>query len=156
MISHSSVIPSDTTLQYLQRTLRLVLYLYCVMLAFQLPLILLETPVSLLKLIIWLVYLVALSLLVNQRRNLTRTNVKTGLFVLYFSYLCIAVWLWPDVSNTHYFLLVSLVIAGFVFTQQERNAQYAVVATATLTYAVISTSQYLHKPAISWFNTVTT
>lgn len=146
MISHSSFIPSDTTLQYLQRTLRLVLYLYCVMLAFQLPLILLETPVSLLKLTIWLAYLVSLSLLVNQRRNLARTNVKAGLFVLYFSYLCIAAWLWPDVSNTHYFLLVSLVIAGFVFTQQERNTQYTVVATAIFTYTVISTSQYLHKP----------
>lgn len=72
--------------------------------------------------------------------------MKTGLFMLYFSYLSIAVWLWPNVSNTHYFLLVSLVIAGFVFTQQERTIQFIIVATATLTYAVISTSQYLNQP----------
>ena len=138
MIIHSSSVSPVPTHQYLQRTLQYVLYLYCFMLVMQLPLILLEVPVNLTKVTVWLLYLLALSALLKRRNNLAQPRIKSGLFLLYFSYLVIAVKLWPAVTNTHYFLLLSLVIAGFVFTRQERNIQHTMVAIALLLYVFIT------------------
>lgn len=145
MIIHSSSVSPVPTHQYLQRTLQYVLYLYCFMLVMQLPLILLEVPVNLTKVTVWLLYLLALSALLKRRNNLAQPRIKSGLFLLYFSYLVIAIKLWPAVTNTHYFLLLSLVIAGFVFTRQERNIQHTMVAIALLLYVFISTFLYVNN-----------
>lgn len=146
MISSFSAKSPESTGYYLQHILKLVLHLYCVMLALQLPLILFESPVNHLKIAVWCAYLIALTLLVKQRGDLTTTKAKTGLFLLYYSYLAFAVALWPQVNNSHYFLLLSLVIAGFVFTRHERFVQHSLVATASLLYAVISTLQFVKIP----------
>ena len=113
MIIHSSSVSPVPTHQYLQRTLQYVLYLYCFMLVMQLPLILLEVPVNLTKVTVWLLYLLALSALLKRRNNLAQPRIKSGLFLLYFSYLVIAIKLWPAVTNTHYFLLLSMTSTSF-------------------------------------------
>ena len=115
------------------------------MLVMQLPLILLEVPVNLTKVTVWLLYLLALKALLKRRNNLAQPRIKSGLFLLYFSYLVIAIKLWPAVTNTHYFLLLSLVIAGFVFTRQERNIQHTMVAIGLLLYVFISTFLYVNN-----------
>ncbi|MDC8830836.1 adenylate/guanylate cyclase domain-containing protein [Alteromonas gilva] len=128
--------------EHVRLTLHLTLTLFTVALLLQLPALwLFATPWSA-RYCNWLAHFGMLFLLIAWQQRLSLRSLKLVLFTLYYSYLCWTGWLWPDLSNIHYFYLLAVVITGFVFTRQERSAQLIALLGAILLFVLSSASQY--------------
>lgn len=122
------------TKHHVRNTLRRTLLLFIAALLLQLPMLAMYSSQNVLAWLNWISHLLCLLGITVKLHRLTLHAVKIALFTLYYSYLCWSVYLWPTVFNTHYFFLLAVVVAGFVFTRQERTTQIYLLTGALLLF----------------------
>ncbi|GGF55549.1 adenylate/guanylate cyclase domain-containing protein [Alteromonas lipolytica] len=139
--------PSQQTITQVRTTLKLTLQVFFFALLLQLPALWYFASLFSAQSINWLLHTAGLLLLVIGQHRLPLNQFKVLLFAFYYSYLTWVLLLWPGLSNTHYFYLLAVVIAGFVFTRNEKLNQMIILSGAIFLFCLFSVSHYQpHTP----------
>lgn len=143
MFSLANQLPaSQRTTAQVRITLNLTLMLFTVAMILQLPALYFFAQPYTIQGLNWLCHLLALLAVWLCQHFLHLNVLKLTLFSLYYSYLTWVLLLWPELSNTYYYFLLAMVIAGFVFTRSERFTQTLVLSSALLLFGLFSVLHY--------------
>lgn len=143
MFPLSSALPdSQGTTAQVKHTLSITLAVFLFALLLQLPALIYFAGFNHWRGYNWLFHLIALLLVAICQHRMSLNSLKITLFTFYYSYLTWVLLLWPGLSNTYYYYLLAVVIAGFVFTRAERFSQLIVLGGALFLFSAFSILHY--------------